>query len=450
MFPAWISRLGLALICVVCPGSVVGSQDAQPQPDPTSTSSAITNAPPATMTPVDRAGLVTGDAVYVRSGPSQNHYVVTKLNVGDEVIITGEEGPWWSIKPPKGCFSLVSREYVDTSDGVRGVINGDRVNVRCGSHITSDQYQVQLQLSRGAEVTIIGEHEDGKYRIIPPPGARVFINKQYVRLRSPGEPQEAILPSSPDSPGSGTGRNEGEGRFRNETPSRPMALTGVAPVTPSPLPAPVNPEDAMLLGSSPTPLRQRLVALNARMREQMNQPMAQRQLSPLLAEYSAIAADSSDEVAARFATAKVSQLEYLMRLAQSAANLDAIVRDLEKEREAFIEARRKVAAPLIPPRAGFDAEGELRPSAVYSSTVGPRRMRLVDPKTQPARTIAYVELAPGVELDLDRYMGRYVGIEALRIRPADGTLNPVPVMTASRIELLEPEGASSSSVGVQP
>ena len=57
-------------------------------------------------------GEVTADNVYVRSGPSTNHYTICKLSAGDRVTIISQRGEWYEILPPNGAFSLVSGEFV--------------------------------------------------------------------------------------------------------------------------------------------------------------------------------------------------------------------------------------------------------------------------------------------------------------------------------------------------
>lgn len=375
--------------------------------------------------PAQRRGRITADAVYVRSGASQNHYPVTKLNAGDVVVIVEEQEEWFGIDPPKGAFSLVSQEYVDTTDGVRGVINGNRVNVRAGSHFSDDRYQVQVQLSRGAEISILAKTDDGYYRIVPPPGAVMYVSRKFVTPLRPGEPETPTITPQP---------------LTGAAPTVKTAPDAVAPanVTAAPATAPSSGDDAMLLASGATPLRQKLVELNAALKQEMSQPLAVRKLEGLLDEYRAIAAQDEDAFARQYAAARAAQLEYQTRLSASAANLHMLSSEIERERSEFLAARQRTAPPLTPPRQGFDAEGELRTSAVYSSAVGPKRYRLVAPNLTPARTIGYVELSANLSLDIDRYLGRYVGIKALRTRPAEGMVNPVPVYTASSIELLEP------------
>ncbi len=61
-------------------------------------------------------GEVTGNDVYVRSGPSANHYPVCKLNAGVRVTILSQTGDWYEIQPPAGVFSFIHGDYVDTAD----------------------------------------------------------------------------------------------------------------------------------------------------------------------------------------------------------------------------------------------------------------------------------------------------------------------------------------------
>ncbi|KAA0221641.1 MAG: SH3 domain-containing protein [Phycisphaerae bacterium] len=416
---------------------VPSSQESAPSTpnSPDSRSNSVSSAPSGeagkeatdVVDPSQRRGRITADAVYVRSGASQNHYPVTKLNAGDVVVIVEEQEEWYGVEPPKGAFSLVSQEYVDTTDGVHGVINGNRVNVRAGSHFSDDRYQVQVQLSRGAEISILAKTDDGYYRIVPPPGAVMYVSRKFVTPLRPGEPETPTVTPQPLTGAAPTGK----------TAPDAAAPANLAPA-PATAPAPSSGDDAMLLASGATPLRQKLVELNAALKREMSQPLAVRELDGLLEEYRLIAAQDEDAFAKQYAAARAAQLEYQTRLSASAANLHVLSSEIERGRSEFLAARQRTAPPLTPPRQGFDAEGELRTSAVYSSAVGPKRYRLVAPNLTPARTIGYVELSANLSLDIDRYLGRYVGIKALRTRPAEGMVNPVPVYTASSIELLEP------------
>ena len=66
---------------------------------------------------------ISGNDVYVRSGPSSNHYPVLKLAAGARVTVVGERGAWYEIVPPAGAFSFISGDFVDSADGKTGVVN---------------------------------------------------------------------------------------------------------------------------------------------------------------------------------------------------------------------------------------------------------------------------------------------------------------------------------------
>ena len=90
-----IRGIAVGTVCVVLSGSALG-QTAQRT--------------------VVATGEVTANDVYVRSGPSLNHYTICKLPAGHRVQIVGDRGDWYEVLPPEGTFSLISSEYVDTVD----------------------------------------------------------------------------------------------------------------------------------------------------------------------------------------------------------------------------------------------------------------------------------------------------------------------------------------------
>jgi hypothetical protein len=128
-------------------------------------------------------GRVTGTA-FVRSGPSNNFYATAKLEKNTEVTVVGLKYEWLKIVPPEGSFSLVPQVYVTRrGDGKIGRVN-NALNVRAGSSENAMKSTIQTKLAEGQDVTIIGE-QDEYYKIVPPDGAYVFINKQYVEPVGP-------------------------------------------------------------------------------------------------------------------------------------------------------------------------------------------------------------------------------------------------------------------------
>src|ERR1051325_10705414 len=126
-------------------------------------------------------GEVTGSNVFVRSGAGNNWYPTAKLSHGDRVLVMGEKFGWYQIAPPAGSFSYIDSSMVDRKAGARtGAVKQDKTYVRAGSKLESRKNSMQVVLSKGATVEIIGE-ADGFYQIKPPNGATLFISKQFVK-----------------------------------------------------------------------------------------------------------------------------------------------------------------------------------------------------------------------------------------------------------------------------
>jgi uncharacterized protein YgiM (DUF1202 family) len=140
-------------------------------------------APAAAPTPqFPFEGEVSATNVYLRSGPGVNYYPSTKLNAGDRIVVQGEKFGWYQVVPPTKCFSYIDMAKVDKQPGGKtGKVNDDKVYVRAGSDLEKGKTSTQVVLDKGATVNILGE-ADGFYKITPPPGASLWVSKQYVEV----------------------------------------------------------------------------------------------------------------------------------------------------------------------------------------------------------------------------------------------------------------------------
>lgn len=126
-------------------------------------------------------GEMTGDDVYVRSGPSRNYYQVTKLDSGKRVRVVGQEGEWLAIESPEGCFSVISKEYVEVSGTGWGRVTGDKVRVYAGSNLVNQFYARQTYLNKSDQVYVLGDFGDRHFKISPPEGVKLFVSAEFVR-----------------------------------------------------------------------------------------------------------------------------------------------------------------------------------------------------------------------------------------------------------------------------
>src|SRR4051812_12026424 len=140
------------------------------------------------------AGVTNADSVMVRSGPSDNYYITTKLPKGTPVTVVGIKFDWLKIAPPEGSFSVVAKNFV-TRDGTAttGVINADNVNIRAGSSVVPLKITVQCKLAKGSPIEIVGE-DDAYYQIKPPAEAYLYVSQKFV------DPLKQVAAAAPTKP----------------------------------------------------------------------------------------------------------------------------------------------------------------------------------------------------------------------------------------------------------
>jgi uncharacterized protein YgiM (DUF1202 family) len=143
---------------------------------------------------------ITATEVNVRSGPSTNYYIVTKLQAGDRVEVREEDAGWFGIVPPPGCFSLISKHYVDLDGKGGGVVNGNNVRVRAGSNRNPSRYAVQVKLNEGDEVEVMEDGPEGFLKIKPPKGAYAWIHGELTARASEKWVEPDTANSKPTAP----------------------------------------------------------------------------------------------------------------------------------------------------------------------------------------------------------------------------------------------------------
>ncbi len=365
-------------------------------------------------------GEITGSNVNVRSGASVNSYPVIKLQRGDRVMVLGHEFGWAKIEPPAGCFSLIDRRYVDrAANRAFGVVNGDNVRVRAGSTLVNSKYGVQVQLSRGAAVEILGEDkESGFYKIKPPPGAALWVSADYVKRATGPAPRPRA-----------SGTSEGKDSAKPTTPkSASTTEPGDADV----------PVIASLQALPAGPARDELSRIEAAVAGERKRAPALQDFGSHVARLEQLAASTDEPVAKIYAEHRARQLASWMKLVQD-------VRRVRRQGEAL--PPMKTGLEFTPGAIGsvpFDVEGELRKSQVFSSSRSlPTYYRLVDTSKRPARTVAYLQLPEGETIDLDKYLGQYIRVRAAERRRLGSVGRSIPLIIPAEIGVVvdddEPE-----------
>ncbi|MCH9002643.1 MAG: hypothetical protein IIC02_08725 [Planctomycetes bacterium] len=373
---------------------------------------------------------VAANDVYVRSGGSLNHYTICKLNAGDRVTVVSQQGKWYEILPPEGTYSLISGDFVDTAGDKSGVINGNNVRVRAGSHLNTQKYTVQRLLSKGAEVTILGRNADGFLRIAPPEGATLWISAEFIAPISSG----AIAQRKVEAP---------EGRLSDEAEfvasgSDTAATDPVEP--PRPVSKTRNPRSGygpMLAALPSTREREALALIDDEVGLELTKPLLDRQVEPFIRRYQALVDQDNDPFAQRYAQTRIDQLTTMTEIAGTVRKVRTLSEQTDARRHEFLAERTSRRQAEIPKPSGIDARGELRVSALYPEGKLPRRYRLVDTSAPTERTIGYVDIPADTEINVSALLGRYVGVRASQKRLLAGGVNPIPIFLARELVLLD-------------
>jgi uncharacterized protein YgiM (DUF1202 family) len=393
-----------------------------------------------------RAGIIgeaeiTANDVYVRSGDSLNHYTICKLKAGDRVTVVGERGEWYEILPPEGTFSLLSGDYVDTTDNQKGVVNGNNVRVRAGSLLNENKYTVQALLSKGVEVTILGRNPDGFLRIKPPQGATVWVSRAFAQLRSDSRPTSAqggdtATPS--DSTGAAPATSPASTSASADGPTTGPRTIG------TPTPGTSNASKAASSGDVGA-WQKKLDELDFATNKELEKPVVERHLDQFIAKYREASEQANNELVRQYAQRRIEEISTTVEAATAYHQLKKLDDIAETRRREFRSSRAGIpeATPTFP--SGIEAKGELRVSALFPPGSTPQRYRLIDPSVAGGRTIGYVEIPPDSPIKAGDFLGRYVGVRALERRVQSGGVDPVPIYVTSELVLLEPPAAPGAA-----
>ncbi len=130
----------------------------------------------------ERTGYAAGDGVWVRTTPSGE--LLTSLSFGEAFTVLGEqEDGWYRVRLADGREGFVHADYVSFTVPVRertGYAAGDGVWVR-----TTPSGELLTSLSFGEAFTVLGEQEDGWYRVRLADGREGFVHADYVSFTVP-------------------------------------------------------------------------------------------------------------------------------------------------------------------------------------------------------------------------------------------------------------------------
>lgn len=351
--------------------------------------------------------VINANAVYVHSGAGQNYYQTGKLSKGDKVTVVGAKFDWLKIVPPEGSFSYVAQAFVERAgDGKKGRVTRPDLNVRCGSTLNESKAIVQTKLAQGTEVEIIDE-KDEYFRIKPPEGAYLYVNKQFVdpveQLAVAPKPvaPEAAKPPVETPAVQGAGTQVPDGAIVAETPD----ING--DIAPSTQPALESGAVAVAPSTTQPSAGAEFDRLETAFNEASGKTIEEQPIADLQAGYTALVKDSAlPESLRRTAEFRIKSLQVRADAKEQMAALRASQEQSTQRRMALKAEQEELAEQIKKNEVKmFAAVGTLNTSSLQQAKG--TLYRLCDPAT--GRTIVYLRVD-----DATKYagmLGQFIGVK---------------------------------------
>ena len=338
---------------------------------------------------------ITGDDVYIRSGPGTNYYRCGKLNKADRVKVIGSQFSWTRIVPPVGSFSWISKQYVsiDPNNPGVGIVTGDAVRVYAGSDKLKPIHSTTLQLkfNKGDRVKLMGEEREGYYKIVPPTGAYLWISTKYTKQLGPaGQVSLAVEPKT-----------------KTEVKADVVAV----------VPTKISVEAKAL---------EEYYALEKQIESERTKPVAQQNYANIKKALTEISNSKNAGKAARYAGFAIKQVERLKLALEVTKAVQLQNTQLQQVQERIDKAR---AARLAKVRdlGRFAVIGKLQTSNVYGSEKELKHYRITD---DSGKTICYALPADSAsKMDLSKFIDSRVGLI--------GTIEPHPQTAGALVRFTE-------------
>lgn len=349
---------------------------------------------------------ITADSVNIRSGPGTNYYSCGKLNRADRVKVVGHRFGWSCIVPPEGCFSWISKQYieVDKNDSSIGIVTGDGVRVYAGSDELKPMHSTtqHFKLNKGDKVKLLGEEKDDYYKIAPPSGAYLWVSTKYTRSLGPvGKVAPTIV--------------EPESKVKSETEAeiRPEAVVDIPAVVPT------------KIGVESQKLKE-YYALKEQIETERAKPIGQQNYTDVKRALFEIANNKEAGKAARyceFALKQIKRFELAQEVNKAVGLQDTQLQKVQQKIEKAHTARLAQVQDL----GRFVAIGRFRISNVYGPEAERRHYLIVD---DTGKIVCYaLPIGSVANMDLSKFTGQKVGLV--------GTIEPHPQTSGALVRFNE-------------
>lgn len=325
---------------------------------------------------------ITGNDVFIRSGPGTNFYHCGKLYQGDRVQVVKAQQGWSCIVPPPGCFSWIPMQYVSINldNPTMGIVTGNDVKVYAGSDYVEPMHSTskQIALNRRDDVKLLSEEKDDYYKIAPPQGAYLWVSSQFM------QPVQSPVRVRPVKVG----------------PTTPVAVAAPKP--------PVGTESDLL---------DTYYALSKLVKAEGQKPIAERDYTEVKKKLQELAENEAVGKAQRYAEFTIKQVERFELACTVGKEMQLQNKELAKVTGQIDEARAARLAQ-IENLGKFAVIGKLESSNIYRAGGQPKRYRILDGS---GTTICYiVPTGAAVGMDMSKLIGKKVGVVG-KIRPHEAT-----------------------------
>ena len=329
------------------------------------------NRPPFQVPQVDNskvsfAGVVNANQVYLRSGPGDNYYATHKLDKGAPLTVVGVTFDWLKVLPPDGSFSYVAKAYVEQrGDGTIGRTTKPELNVRAGSDLNAMKTTLQSKLDEGVDIQIVGE-QDEYFKIKPPTGVYLYINKQFV------DPVKQLPTMAAATPAVITSTTPAAHTLADATTQPANTLAAAATTQPAVVLAPSTQP------SAPT-AEQQFDATEAAFLDATNEPIQTQPIDDLLTKYSTLMSDDGLPVSMRrIAELRVSTLKARAEVRNQYTDTEKML-DAARSKQLALKAEQQELTQRAAEEhiTVYTAIGTLRTSSLQES--GGTLYRLTDP-----------------------------------------------------------------------
>lgn len=378
-----------------------------------------------------QVGKVTGEDVNIRSGPGTSYYRCGKLKAGDKITVVDVmfNNTWAKIVPPEGCYSWISKTYVELNpaDPKVGVLTGDDVRVWAGSDFVEPLYSQsqQTKLSKGDLVELAGpaDLDTDYYKIRPPADAYLWLSMEYVKLLGPSaaiqKSIEAIVQPQPEQPTTPEPQKSAQEQPVKPTPTETQPAE---PTSPQPKPEPAKPSVESLA-------LQKCYQAAENVEKELKKPLPEQDYTPIKQTLTKLLETPDVGKAESYAKLLLNRIESYELASQVQKQLVQQDQALEEIRAKINRAREIQREQAVPEEAKYLFIGTLKPSHVYTGRVGPKRYLVMD---KNKRIICYLlPRDPSLQVQLDGMLDRIVGVRGTVL---DDPKAMVPVVLLSGAE----------------